>query len=263
MLERPRRVIVNALLTVLKVKRISDSFIRVQFSCDKRLTIDPLWICPHLKLLFADPSTGTIMFPQLDENNKIVVNDKIRQLVRSYSIRYFDEVTNQLSIDFAIHSEGLATRWAQEAKVGNQIGIVSIVGKLNFNNETLVLMGDISAVPTICYTLEHLPHNYIAYAFIEVNHQTDIIPLSIHEKVKINWFIRDYNKPNQLVDKVINDSEIVNHNNLLFWGGMESSLAQQLRQALKDKYVDLPPNAIHVISYWREGFAEGEFKHRE
>lgn len=254
--------IVNALLTVLRIERLSHSFIRINFSCDKQLTVNPLWICPHLKLLFADPSTGTIIFPQLDDNNKILINDKIRQLARSYSIRHYDETTQQLTIDFAIHQEGLASVWAQQAKVNDQIGLVGTAAKLMFNQQSLVLIGDITAVPAICYTLEHLPNNVNVQAFIEVNHPTDIMALPNSLNTHVNWLIQDVNQPNQLVE-TIKKANIVHSDNLLIWGGMERDLAQQIRHTLKDNYPHLPPDAFHIISYWRHGFAEGEFKHRE
>ncbi|OTP89100.1 hypothetical protein B6D12_05665 [Gilliamella apicola] len=260
--QKSKKLIVNALLTVLKVEKISPSFIRVQFSSNKPFDVDSAWVCPHVKLLFPEPITGEILFPKLDEDNKIVVSDKVRQLARSYSVREFDSVTNQLFIDFAIHESGLATVWSRHAKVGDQIGLVGSAGKLSFTDNCLVLMGDISAAPAICYTLEHLPEKQKVYAFILVNHPKDIVPLPDNENVQVNWLIQDNTKPNQLVDLVIN-TEFAEQDKLMFWGGMESSLAQQLRRALKDKYTQLAPEAIHITSYWREGFAEGEFKHRD
>ena len=260
--QKSKKLIVNALLTVLKVEKISPSFIRVQFSSNKPFDVDSAWVCPHVKLLFPEPITGEILFPKLDEDNKIVVSDKVRQLARSYSVREFDSVTNQLFIDFAIHESGLATVWSRHAKVGDQIGLVGSAGKLSFTDNCLVLMGDISAAPAICYTLEHLPEKQKVYAFVLVNHPKDIVPLPDNENVQVNWLIQDNTKPNQLVDVVIN-TEFAEQDKLMFWGGMESSLAQQLRRALKDKYTQLAPEAIHITSYWREGFAEGEFKHRD
>ena len=265
MIDKPKKskkLIVNALLTVLKVEKISPSFIRVQFSSNKPFDVDSAWVCPHVKLLFPEPITGEILFPKLDEDNKIVVSDKVRQLARSYSVREFDSVTNQLFIDFAIHESGLATVWSRHAKVGDQIGLVGSASKLSFTDNCLVLMGDISAAPAICYTLEHLPEKQKVYAFILVNHPKDIVPLPDNENVQVNWLVQDNTKPNQLVDVVIN-TEFSEQDKLMFWGGMESSLAQQLRRALKDKYTQLAPEAIHITSYWREGFAEGEFKHRD
>ena len=260
--QKSKKLIVNALLTVLKVEKISPSFIRVQFSSNKPFDVDSAWVCPHVKLLFPEPITGEILFPKLDEDNKIVVSDKVRQLARSYSVREFDSVTNQLFIDFAIHESGLATVWSRHAKVGDQIGLVGSAGKLSFTDNCLVLMGDVSAAPAICYTLEHLPEKQKVYAFVLVNHPKDIVPLPDNENVQVNWLIQDNTKPNQLVDVVIN-TEFAEQDKLMFWGGMESSLAQQLRRALKDKYTQLVPEAIHITSYWREGFAEGEFKHRD
>lgn len=257
-----KKVIVNSLLTVLKVEEILPSFIRVQFSSNKSFDTNPLWICPYLKLLFPDPLTGTITFPKLDDNNKIAIDDKSRQLVRSYSVREFDGITSQFFVDFAIHDTGLASVWSQKAKIGDQIGLISIASKLQFTDDCLVLMGDISAVPAICYTLEHLPKKQKAFAFIEVNHKSDMVSLPDNKNVEVRWFVKNADIPHQLVDAVM-DVDLLRYDKLLFWGGMERSLAQSIRQALKNKYAHLSSDAFQITSYWREGFAEGEFKHRE
>jgi NADPH-dependent ferric siderophore reductase len=257
-----KKVIVNALLTVLNVEKISPSFIRIEFGCNKTVNIDPLWVCPYLKLLFPDPLTGLIEFPQLDANNKILVDDKLRQLVRSYSVREFDHVANQFFVDFAIHDTGLASVWSQKAKVGDQIGLIGAAGKLKFTDDCLVLMGDISAVPAICYTLEHLPKKQKVFAFMQVNHKSDMVSLPVNKSVEVNWLVQNSDKPHQLIDAVIS-ADLSGQDKLLFWGGMERSLAQAIRHAVQDKYTHLQPDAFHITSYWREGFSEGEFKHRE
>lgn len=256
------RTIVNALLTVLKVEQLSKSYLRLHFRCEKPLEVDPLWICPHVKLLFAEPTTGEITFPKLDENNKIVVNDKIRKLARSYSIRHYDAVTNQLVIDFVIHPTGLASVWAQQAKVGDQIGLVGAASKLAYHQQNLVLIGDVSAVPAISYTLENLPAQAKVQAFLAVNDQSDILPLSFSADFKVTWLVANSHQPDEFIE-TIKGADIPNSCDLFFWGGMECNLARLMRQTLKDKYRDLSPDAIHMISYWREGYAEGEFKHRD
>lgn len=262
MTEQHKRVIVNAILTVVKIEKISHSFVRLHFTCSKPLTIDKSWVCPHIKLLFTDPESGQIPFPQLDENNKIIVNERTRELARTYSVRYFDEATQQLAIDFAIHPEGLATLWAQRATVGDQVGVVGVVSKLNVDDQQLVFMGDIAAVPTISYAIEHLPDYQKVNAFIEVNHPTDVLPLPVRDNQQIHWLVRDKGQPSQLIDSIL-ATDFTDNPPLLFWGGMEASLAQQLRRALKDKYSNLPADAFQITSYWREGLAEGQFKHRE
>ena len=262
MAEKSSRIIVNGLLTVNKVERLSHNFIRIYFSCDKSLQINPLWVGPHLKLLFADPITKAIIFPEFDEKGKVLLTDNVRKLARTYSIRQYDKITNQLVVDFAIHANGVATLWAQCAKDGDQIGLIGMGSKTVFDNSYLVLIGDMAAVPAICYSLEHLPDNQKASAFIEVNHQSDVMPLPKNDNVEINWLIANSQQPNQLIEAILK-ADFAYHPQLLFWGGMESSLAQQLRHAIKDKYPDLKADAVQIISYWREGFAEGEFCRRD
>ncbi|MFQ1017087.1 siderophore-interacting protein [Gilliamella sp. BG7] len=152
-----KKVIVNALLTVLNIEKISPSFIRIQFSSDKSVNIDPLWVCPYLKLLFPDPSTNVITFPKLDDNNKIAVDDKQHQLVRSYSVREFERASNQFFVDFAVHDTGLASVWSQKAKIGDQIGLIAAASKLRFTDNCLVLMGIFRLCPPYVIRLNIFP----------------------------------------------------------------------------------------------------------
>ncbi|MDF7669844.1 siderophore-interacting protein [Orbaceae bacterium ESL0721] len=266
MKEHKKRVLINARLTVSDVKQISPNFIRICFTCDKPLTVNPLWIGPHLKLLFADPKTENLTFPEFDENNKINWKDGLRERVRTYSIRNYDADTYQLTVDFIIHQSGIATVWAQQAKIGDQIGLVNMGAKCQFNDanikdQTLVLIGDDSALPTICYTLENLPKSTKAIAFIEVNNRENVIDFPNREQITIDWTIRESGNLSQLIEKVMKLTTLPNSEKLFFWGGMEGSLAQLLRNNLKNRYSEL--DKIQIISYWRAGFAEGQFPHRE
>ncbi|MDF7667585.1 siderophore-interacting protein [Orbaceae bacterium ESL0727] len=267
MKKNEKRVPINARLTVLSINRLSQNLIRICFSSDKTLTVNPLWIGPHLKLLFADPKTNELVFPDYDENNKIIWQDGMRQRVRTYSVRHYDVTTNQLMIDFVVHQTGIATLWAQQAKVGDQVGLVGMGAKCKFDDSNvtqrkLVLIGDISAMPTICYTIENMPKDCDVAAFIEVNDSHDVLQ-SLNEKQRdIHWIVRKKGEASQLMATVIHH-DFMNNEQLFFWGGVESTLAQQMRHALDDKYPNLASDAIQIISYWREGCAEGEFRHRE
>lgn len=259
---KEKRTVINAKLTVVSSHQLSNSFIRVCFKSDKQLAINPLWIGPHLKLLFPDDKTDEIIFPTRDENNKIIWQQGVRSRVRTYSIRHYDVSTQQLIVDFAIHQHGIASTWAQCAQVGQQIGLLGMGSKREFSDHHLVLVGDISAMPAICYTIEHLPDSVNAVAVIEVNDSSDKGHLQQGEHVIVNWLVREKNQPSQLINKVMN-LQFDSNRPILFWGGMEGLLAQQMRHQLKDKYPSLPSDAIQIINYWRDGFAEGEFSHRD
>lgn len=259
-----KRKILNCILSVISRQQLSANLLKIVFSCDKPLDVDPLWVGPHVKLLFPLDGSQEITFPQINEDNKIIWQDGLRERVRTYSIRDYDQQHNTLTIYFVIHQEGVATTWAQQAKVGDKIGVVAMGSKRRFDESSqLVLLGDIAAMPAICYTLQHLPANQQAKAIIEVRDQHDQEALNLSANAQVTWLVTPQGQPTKLIEQVKQLDIAIDQDNLLFWGGMESSLSQALRHLLKERFVNLSSEATRLISYWREGYAEGQFKHHD
>jgi NADPH-dependent ferric siderophore reductase len=78
---------------------------------------------------------------------------------RDYTPRYFDREKRLLTIDFAIHEAGPATRWAVGAKPGDRLEIggpkASTVVSPTF--DWWLLVGDETALPSIARRIEELP----------------------------------------------------------------------------------------------------------
>lgn len=259
-----KRSVVNGLLTVKHSEQLSVNLIRIVFSCDRHIEFDPLWIGPHSKLLFP-LDNNKIIFPQTNEDNKIIWQEGTRERVRTYSIRHYNQAENTITIDFVVHETGIATLWAQQAKVGDRIGLIALGAKNRFDqNKQLILLGDIAAMPAICYTLENLPLGQKATAIIEIRDQQDkLIPLSLAKSAEVNWVVTPHGQPSQLIAQMSKLNLTVNPDNTIFLGGMESSIAQAMRHFIKQQFATLPSDAINLISFWREGFAEGQFKHHD
>lgn len=254
---------INGLLTVESSRQLSNNLIEIVFSCDKKLEIDPLWIGPHLKLLFPVANCSEIVFPSINEEGKIIWQEGTRERVRTYSIRRYDEKSNTIAVHFVIHQQGVATIWAQNAQVGDRIGLVAMGSKRRFDEiSQLTLLGDISAMPAICYTLEHLPANQKTVAIIEVRDEKDKLSLALPEYAQLHWLVTPQGSPSQIMTK-LEQLQLTVDDNALFWGGMESSVSQSLRHFLKDHFANLSSDSTRLISYWREGFAEGQFKHHD
>ncbi|WP_392562578.1 siderophore-interacting protein [Orbus sturtevantii] len=259
-----KRSVINGILTVKQCERLSINLIRVIFNCDKKIEFDPLWIGPHAKLLFPSVSNDDIIFPQTNEDNKIIWANGTREQVRTYSIRNYNQDNNVVVIDFVVHESGIATQWAQQANVGDNIGLIAMGAKNRFdNNKQLILIGDIAAMPAICYTLEHLPQGQKALAIIEVRDEKDKLPLTLTQPTELIWLVTPQGHDTKLISQLTQSVSTVDQENALFWGGMESSIAQSIRRFLKEHFTALPSDSIHLISYWREGFAEGQFKHHD
>ncbi|RKS87371.1 NADPH-dependent ferric siderophore reductase [Orbus hercynius] len=259
-----KRNVINGLLTVTNIVSLSSNLIRIVLCCDKKLAVDPNWIGPHLKLLFPAENSQDIIFPQTNEENKIIWQDGVRERVRTYSIRDYNENDNSLSVDFVVHQHGVATSWAQQAKIGDCIGLVAMGSKNRFDETVkFVLLGDIAAMPAICYTLEHLPAKQHVTAIIEVRDEQDKVTLNLPESATLSWLVTPKDQPSQLISTLTQLKLDTADSQLVFWGGMESSLAQSLRHYIKAQFTALSGDCVRLISYWREGYAEGQFKHHD
>lgn len=257
-----KRMIINSLLTVTQVNRYSDNIIEITFKSEKPFIVDPMWIGPHLKLMFPDQN-GDINFPAIDEQNKVILQAGMREKARTYSIRNYDSVNQMLTVYFVVHKQGLATTWAQSAQVGDRIGLIGLGAKVVFDvQKSVILLGDIAALPAICYSLEHAPENQSITAIIEVRSESDIKPLILPPTKQLTWLVNEKG-PSQLPQALNQLMDQLAEKNLLFWGGMEASLTQQIRRQLNDQFTHLTKADIQLISYWRIGYAEGQFKHHD
>lgn len=248
--------ILNATLTVESVARISEHFLRIVFSSNKTIEVDPYWIAPVLKLLF--PLNDQLVFPEADENNRIVWQAGLRERVRTYSIQHVDVKNQHIAIDFAIHEKGIATIWAQKANKGDQIGVIRVGAKRRFEApENWLFLGDIAALPAIGYSLAQLPKDHEARAIIEVRDNSDCAIWG--ESEKIQYLVN----PMDHVEAILNALKQVDLSQITqIWGGMETDKARLIRDWVRENHPQ-KTFELKVISYWRQGFAEGEFKHSD
>lgn len=246
--------ILNATLTVESVTKISKNFIRILFSSNKIIEVNSDWAAPTIKLCF--PLNGLITFPEMNAENKIVWQEGLRERVRTYTMLNHDKASGFITIDFVIHPVGIATNWAQHAKKGDQIGAIRIGSKTCFEApKKWLFLGDIAALPAISYFLANLPEGHDAQAIVEIRDESDKIKFKNMECAE---FILN---PNEDPTVLLNALKLVNlSSEMKIIGGMESDKARVIRLYLKENHANLNLD-VKLISYWRQGFAEGEFKH--
>ncbi len=78
--------------------------------------------------------------------------------MRDYTPRRFDTAARSLTLDFAVHDAGPATRWALEAKVGDEMLLGGPRGSLVVPQDFdwWLLIGDETALPAIGRRIEEL-----------------------------------------------------------------------------------------------------------
>lgn len=81
----------------------------------------------HVKLLFGADLNGAAE-PR-----------KMRSQMRTYTPRFFNPDTNELTIEFVLHGHGLASTWAAQAQVGDPLTVAGPGGGMDIP-ETLKTM---------------------------------------------------------------------------------------------------------------------------
>jgi NADPH-dependent ferric siderophore reductase len=111
---------------------------------------------------------------------------------RHYTIRNFDRAELKLDIDFVLHGDSPATRWARGAKVGETITAQGPRGRTVVHPSAAwhLFTGDETALPGIAAMIESLPRGALAFAIIEVAAAEDEQPIETEAELRIRWLHR-------------------------------------------------------------------------
>ena len=113
-------------------------------------------------------------------------------LKRTYTVRKFDPVLQELSIDFVAHGdEGPASRWASRAKAGDFIGFMgpSPAKVAEFNADWYLVAADPSAIPVAAVALEAMPRDAKGVAVFEVTTPEDRQDIDAPKGIEVHWLI--------------------------------------------------------------------------
>lgn len=137
-ISRIRQEARRRVLTVSTVEHLSPQMLRINFHAPALHDFASAGYDDHIKLFFADAVGGTTM--------------------RDFTPRRFDTARGTLSIDFALHEAGPATRWAAGAKAGDTLEIGGPRGSsiIPDDFDWYLLIGDETALPAIGRRIEEL-----------------------------------------------------------------------------------------------------------
>jgi len=113
---------------------------------------------------------------------------------RTYTVRWVDEAARELAIDFVIHGdEGLAGPWAANARPGDSLVLTGPGGGYNPDPaaDWHLFVGDEAALPAIAAAIESLPPQARGLAFLEVDSDAEIQPITAPAGLQIQWLPRN------------------------------------------------------------------------
>lgn len=118
---------IRSVFTVTRKAYITPSYVRIYLTGEDVHLIAETTVGANNKILIPPTGVENIHFPKWDEVNQAWVepSESFRPIVRTYTHRGIDLVSNEIWIDFIAHGdEGPASAWAIGAKKGDKLGIM-------------------------------------------------------------------------------------------------------------------------------------------
>ncbi len=173
--------------------------------------------------------------------------------MRTYTVRRFEP--DALTIDFAQHTDGPATVWAQTAEAGAGFQI-SGMARSGFTADPAsrwcMFVADHAALPAVAAILESLPAGLRALVIVELQDPQDALELDSAAELEIRWLTESGATCEQLV-KAARELRLPSGSGEV-WVGCEAASMRQIRAHMLGE-LRVSPRSLHTRAYWKRDVA--------
>jgi len=177
---------------------------------------------------------------------------------RRYSIRRWDPVERQVTIDFVVHGDvGFAGRWANNTRPGDRLQIVGPTGGYSPSPtaDWHLMVGDESALPAIAASLERVRPGVPAVVLVVVDGPDHELPLDCPGDAKIEWIHRSSDPGNHgLLPAAVAAAELPTGTPDLFVHGEAGEVRAIRRHLLGER--GFAREGASISPYWRRTFTD-------
>ncbi|MGE4432188.1 MAG: siderophore-interacting protein [Sphingobium sp.] len=181
---------------------------------------------------------------------------------RDYTPRSFDREAGTLTLDFAVHDAGPATRWAIDAAVGDVLDIAGPRGSVTVSPtfDWWLLVGDETALPAMGRRLEELPAGVRVITVAAVagaeeeqrfSTQTD------HQAIWVHRPLADAADPAPVLDAL--KALALPEGDGFVWVASEAQVARAVRDYVSSEW-NHPKGWLKAAGYWKQGVADAHEK---
>jgi NADPH-dependent ferric siderophore reductase len=251
-------------LTVIRREQLSPHMVRIVAGGDGFADyVNNDFVDRYVKIVFPQPGVDYALPLDLWAIRESMPREQW-PFTRTYTVRWVDPVARELAIDFVIHGdEGLAGPWAASAKTGDALTFTGPGGAYNPapDADWYLFAGDEAALPAIAASLESLPAAAKGVAFLEVDSDADIQPITAPPGVQLNWLRRNgvpAGTADLLVTAVANADWPAAGKVDVFAHGERSYM-----KGLRDVFFvqrGLPRKQVSLSGYWASGRVEDDFQ---
>lgn len=226
-IQRVRHELKPREVTVSDVKQLAPNFVSVTFKGESLHDFVSLSYDDHVKFILHDAAGERVM--------------------RDYTPRRYDRDARELTLEFALHTEGHMTDWARQAQVGQQAVIGGPKGSMIIPADYTwqILAGDATALPAIRRRLDELPAT------------ADVLVLVTGEEAAALEFVSAAQLRVQVLptpDDIVEAfrAMALPEGDGFIWCAGEAQMAKQVRDILfADK--GFPREAARISAYWKKG----------
>jgi NADPH-dependent ferric siderophore reductase len=178
-----------------------------------------------------------------------------RPMGRRYTIRSWDPVAREVTIDFVVHGDvGVAGRWANHAQPGDLLQFVGPSGGYvpDPSADWYLMAGDESALPAIAASLEQVPAGRPVLAVLLVDDADHELSLESPGELQVTWVHRSsVDDPSARFLAAVEALEFPEGTVSGFVHGEAAETRAIRRHLLGDRGLDRA--ALSVSPYWRRG----------
>jgi NADPH-dependent ferric siderophore reductase len=208
-------------------------------------------LSPHFRsVTFTGPELAGFVSASFDDHLKFMLDaDGPEPVRRDYTPRRYDAGAGELTIEFALHGDGPAARWAAQAAPGQRVSIGGPRGSFVIapDHDWHLLVGDATALPAVARRLEELTATTRAIVILQVD-EADRRALPSTALLSLQWV----DDTTALIDAV-RALELPAGEGYAWCAGEASVMATLRRVLVDEKGHDR--RAIRAAAYWKRGAA--------
>ena len=226
-IQRVRHELKPREVTVSEVRQLAPNFVSVTFKGESLHDFVSLSYDDHVKFILHDAAGERVM--------------------RDYTPRRYDRDARELTLEFALHTEGYMTDWARQAQVGQQAVIGGPKGSMIIPADYSwhILAGDATALPAIRRRLEELPADVDVLVLV-TGEQAAALDFASAARLRVQVV----STPEDIVE-AFRAMQLAEGDGFIWCAG-EARMARQVRDIL---FVDkaFPREAARISAYWKQG----------
>ncbi|WP_156759112.1 siderophore-interacting protein [Microbacterium karelineae] len=203
----------------------------------------------HIKLIFAEGDIAPALPVQLPHGIEWTASETRR--ARDYTPR--NVTADGFDLDFVIHDGGVASRWAQEARPGDDLWFVGPKASTQAPEhiDWILLVADETGLPAVGRFLDERPIDAPATIVLTISDPTARQELAVRADDRVEWILADPTDGDALVAAVraLGLAERPDVATGYAWCGAESRALLPLRRHLS-REVGLPRERLDITGYW-------------